>query len=364
MTCLNPCAQRLLLTTLALSALLLAGGCGREAPATPPDPELPDSRLSVDSTPQGAAILLNGVDTGEVTPHEFRGLPEGEVVVSVELPGYLVSPASVTRTVADGVPVDVPAETFTTRSLRLVILEGFANIDCGPCPQLTANFLNLTVLPEYGPDRVAFVEYAVFWPNFQDPFYKFNDVENDERIQTYSVPLAPTLIVDGDRQESAVDFELLRGAVDAALVRDPGVLVDVVADLSGTDVPVTVTIIALRDVDLTGHTLYVAIFQNALTIEPSPGTNGQTEFHHIFRDRVDALPSLDALTTDQQAVFELDVLQGAWGADATTVYAFIQNDTDRSVLQAGSTAQTALAGASLFLGQDPADHRIEEGNLP
>jgi len=348
---------------LVVACLLLAAGCGREAPATPEDPGLPDTRLAVDSNPQGAAILLGGVDSGEITPYEFMGLPEGDVVIALELPGYLVSPASIIRTLVDGVPADVPAAAFTTRSQRLVMLEGFANIDCGPCPQLTANFLNLTSQPGYGPDRVAFVEYAIFWPNIQDPFYRYNSDGNDERIQAYQVTAAPTLVADGHTQASALDFEILRGAVDAALTLDPGVLVDVVADLSGTDVPVTVTVTALRDVDLSGHSLFVALFQDALTVDPSPGTNGQTEFHHIFRDRADTLPALAALGAGEDAVFELDVVQGDWGPDATTVYAFIFNDLDHNILQAGTTAQTAVASARLFTG--PAVVPVSlEGNLP
>ncbi|MGA2917879.1 beta strand repeat-containing protein [Methanoregula sp.] len=56
--------------------------------------------ISVTSTPAGAAISIDGTDTGKVTPFTIDNIAPGDHVVSVTLSGY--NPASTTITVAAG----------------------------------------------------------------------------------------------------------------------------------------------------------------------------------------------------------------------------------------------------------------------
>ena len=69
-------------------ALILAS-CGREAPTYAP------GDITVISTPTGASIFIDGVDTGEVTPHTFQGLDVNLYNVSVELTNFVASPGVV-----------------------------------------------------------------------------------------------------------------------------------------------------------------------------------------------------------------------------------------------------------------------------
>ncbi len=62
--------------------------------------------LAVNSTPQGAAITLDGTETGQVTPYTFSELAPGDHTVAVNLAGY--EPASKTVSVVAG--STVPAE--------------------------------------------------------------------------------------------------------------------------------------------------------------------------------------------------------------------------------------------------------------
>ncbi len=80
-----------------------------------------EGTLSVLSAPEGAAIQLDGEDTGERTPHTFAGMTEGSHLVRVELEGYL------------------PKETQTT----LVVGESTeVLLSLVPPPPTTARFLN------------------------------------------------------------------------------------------------------------------------------------------------------------------------------------------------------------------------------
>ncbi len=293
-------------------------------------------------SPVGARILVGGEDTGKIVPAAVAGLEQGTVMVSLELDGYLVTPEQYKVTIVDKEIIDIPADAFTTRSRKTVILEGFANTSCGPCPELTDNLVAMVAKPAFTSDRVLYMEFSVSWPQFTDPFYQANPVENDRRINIYQVAGAPDLYIDGVRQVDALNAITMENSVLAALESDPGFLVDVTADLSSTSVPVTVTLTALRDLDLTGHVLFVAIYEKEIVIDPAPGINGQTVFHHVFRnvfrDLDNNLPALNALTVGVPRQFDVMLNRGTSAPDNYVVLAFVQHETSHAVLQAGSTA--------------------------
>ena len=81
----KPFIRNMLLAAAVLGGAFLGTGCGREAPVYAP------GAISVTSVPPGAAILFDGVDTGEITPHTFADLPANRYRVTVSLPAYGVS---------------------------------------------------------------------------------------------------------------------------------------------------------------------------------------------------------------------------------------------------------------------------------
>ncbi len=306
--------------------------------------------LRVTSEPPGARIIVDGLDTGRTTPAIVAGLDPGPVRLSLALDTWLCVPGSVEVTVVEGVVTEVPAGSLRLRSRRTVLLEGFSNVNCPPCPQLTANLLALTERDGYGPDRALFLEFAVSWPNPVDPLYLANQAENADRYLYYWVLGAPALYVDGAAQTDPVALEAAAAAVGAQWSDDPGFIIDIAAEpVAGAAVPVTVTLTPSRDVDLGGHVLYVALYENIVTFTAPPGTNGQSEFHHVFRDRVEAPRALGTLVAGEPAVFNETLDRGAAAPDNVTVIAFVQRTADKAVRQAGSTAAAAPA-RSAFAG--------------
>jgi hypothetical protein len=298
--------------------------------------------LRVTSEPAGARILVDGVDTGRVTPAIVAGLDPGAVQVSLARDTWLCVPGSVPVTVVEGAVTEVPAGSLRLRSRRTVVLEGFSNVNCPPCPQLTANLLELTARDGYGPDRTLFLEFAVNWPNATDPLYLANSAENADRYTWYWVLGAPALYIDGAKQADPVALETTAATVAAQWNSDPGFLLDLsAAPAAGATVPVTVTLVPAVDVDLAGHVLFVALYEDVVTFPAAPGTNGQSEFHHVFRDRVDAPPALGSLVAGQPAVFNVTLSRGAAAPDNVTVVAFVQRTADKVIRQAGSTAIAA-----------------------
>jgi hypothetical protein len=322
------------LLTLGLLALI---SCGAEPPTfTPTGPSVP-GRIIVSSTPAGAAIFLDGDDLSNTTPDTLTGLDPANYTVSVNMDGLVPDPAEITIDLQSGQTAAADF-TLTDRAQKIVILEGFANVSCPPCPEMTDNLVAMTAKPGFGSDRVLFLEFAVSWPQLADPFFLANHLENTDRYSLYSVVEAPDLYIDGIRQDDALDDVAMENAVLAALDTDPGFEIDVTADFSGTTVPVTVTLNANRDLDLTGHVLFVAIFEKEVVIDPAPGNNGQTVFHHVFRDRVDTLPVLGNVTAGSASEFNLSLEVATAGSDGYVALAFVQHETSRAILQAGSTA--------------------------
>jgi hypothetical protein len=329
---------------LLTAGLIFLASCGAEPPwFAPVDP----GNIIVRSNPAGATIFLDGVDQGTTTPDTLRGLDPGSYEVTVELPDHVADPAMMT---IDLRPAETDSAEFTlspsVTAQKVVLLEGFSNVSCPPCPELTENLVAMMAKPEFSADKVQFLEFAVSWPALLDPFYLANVQENSDRYTLYNVLGAPDLYLDGVRLDDPLDADAMESAVLAAMNDDPGFEIEVSADFSTAPVPVTVVLNALRNLDLTGHVLFVAIYEKEVVIDPAPGDNGQTEFHHVFRDRVDILPTLGALTPDTPVQFDLTLTSGSAGADAYAAVAFVQHETSRVILQAGSTATAKTARAA------------------
>ncbi len=330
------------------------------------------TQLLVTSNPAGAAIFMDGNDTGEVTPATISGLEAGDVTVSLNLDGRYVSPAGYTVTIVEHETTELPIDTFIFRSKKTVMVEGFSNVDCAGCPELATNVEALMHLDGYELDRVLYCKFSMFWPSALDPHYRQNIDENNARKDYYISDLGggiPMMTIEGSRvtgsgPNNTPTASEMATMIDVVLDQVPGFLIDITADFSNTTVPLSATVTAMEDVDLTGHTLYIALVQDFLEYEEAPGNQGETEFHWLFRDRVDTLPTLGAMTTGQTVTFDETVNRDDWDLDTLHVIAFVQNDVTRAILQAGISTTAAPSPAALFLDDNTLNRPTAGGNRP
>jgi len=329
------------------------------------------TQLTVTSTPAGAAIFIGGTDTGEVTPATISDVTPGDVEVQLALAGSYVSPASFTANVTANENNVLPADTFTLRWKKLAMMEGFSNVDCGGCPELADNLEAFMHTEGYGLDRAIYCKFSMSWPNGNDPFYQYNTAENNNRMTYYQSDLGsagiPMLTIDGSVAEgtgangSPTPTEIVP-LIDAVLLEEPGFLIDVTADLTNTNIPVTVTLTAMEDVDLNGYTLYIALVQDYFLSEEA--FQDVVDFHWLFRDRVNSSPALSALTSGETVVFNETLVRSDWDLETLHVLAFAQNNTTKEILQAGITTATDHAPASLFLNDKTNNSPTLGGNRP
>ena len=72
------------------------------------NPNIKLGSLEVSSEPNGAAILINGADTGQITPYSFRGMVAGEYMITLALTGY--APKDITASVEAGETAELSPE--------------------------------------------------------------------------------------------------------------------------------------------------------------------------------------------------------------------------------------------------------------
>ena len=159
----------LLIIIGAFLAVVLLNGCGQKDPTRPLT-----GMIYVVSDSAGAAIYLDGDDTGQVTPDTLKEVPNGTHVVTVRLSGFVSLPDSAIAEVSGG---ELSQISFVMMPLagssKIVLLEHFTSVNCGPCPE--ANEIINGVLDTFGPQQVLGIEYHP-WP--ADPFYNAAPDEN------------------------------------------------------------------------------------------------------------------------------------------------------------------------------------------
>ncbi|MFC1683276.1 PEGA domain-containing protein [Candidatus Zixiibacteriota bacterium] len=318
------------LLALAASASILLNGCGQKDPTQPLT-----GKIYVLSDSTGATIILDGEDTGQVTPDTLSEVAIGPHVVKVRLSGFVSAPESLTVQVNSGQVVEALfALNEVAGSRRLVLLEHFTSVNCGPCPE--ANEVINGVLEDLGSDWVIGVEYHP-WP--ADPFYNAASPENIARNNYYGVTTIPVLFVGGLSSPDADDSLAIVTAVEARSEITPQVAITVTDTVAGQSWSGAARLIGLEDVvssDLRG---FFVVLEREIHMAQAPGTNGEKDFYYVMRKilpdpagEVLNISSGDTLTIFRETDLHPD-------SDPDQIYSiyFIQDYLGKEVLQAGTT---------------------------
>lgn len=359
---------------LLLAFTTQSPGCGRQAPDFAPSPTQEWGFLSVISTPSGAAITLDGQDTGQVTPDTLDAIVTGPHVVRVRLDGYVAEPESLVVEVT--APLMASAAFLLSElqqaPLKVALLEGFSNVDCLGCPELAATLAAVMAEPGHGRDRLLLIKYAANWPNYLDPHYQANPQDNTARLTFYQRDIMgiPTLFADGalvgvsGQAPTSAELSML---VDELLEVDPGFAIGVTATIAGPSVTVEATLTAVRSVSRTGAVLHFALLENPVVYAAPPGSQGETEFHWIMRDFITLAESPLPLTAAEPREMSGNlVVPAVCLSEHLAVIAFVQDPATREILQAGLAPlvpatcsplppppQSALATSRVFNGRSP-----------
>lgn len=313
--------------------------------------------LTVTSEPADAAIALDGVDTGELTPHTFENLVPRDYDVSVSLVDHVADPPSITVTVV-GDQAATADFTLTSVPRRIVLFEGFSSTYCIGCPDFNDNVGLVMAQPGYGTDRLLYVKWPAFLSNL-DPFYFQTQSTTNGRVAWYDEDgnmSLPTCYADGALLGSEgvpPDDQGMLSYIDAQPeFADFRIIVETDEDL--TDVTdlihnATVTLAGPDAVDLSGHVLNVVlVYEEVETEDVYPYGNG-TEFHWVMRDFYQTPDPIGQLAAGVPLEFPVtlvdpdpdDVPFDTITPHGKQIIAWVQNSSSKAVLQAGSTVDTS-----------------------
>lgn len=222
---------------------------------------------------------------------------------------------------------------------RLSILEVFTSATCPPCVP-AAGMLKDVISPANG---VVSARFHLNFPAPNDPFYVDNAVDNGSRQTFYGVNSIPDGYLNGKKIGlSASAGPNLLAAVKADNAKKSPCKIDVVhtPTANGGAVKVTVT----TNADLKAHKLHVAVVSYLTEI---PGlssrltnSNGEEEFSDAMNKMLPNAGgtslSIDA-SKDQTFEFTYNRKgQETWPPGQQYVIAYIQTNSTREVIQAGT----------------------------
>lgn len=306
--------------------------------------------LTVTSTPPGAAIMIDGTDSGEITPHTFSLAPLN-FSVAVARHGFHAADARTTTVVAAG----EVTEDFQLSAAKIVLLETISGVNCAGCPAMNTVLLNLEN-SGYGPDEMLGIKYSGPFGG-PDLHYNANSAVLQARMTFYASNTiwnwaAPTLFFNGDLAVAPAfnngypSFGEMTLLLDAALATDPGFAIDVaVVDYAADPVVITIDLVPTREITGTNVVLNVAIVENPIVYDTPPGSYGETEFHWICREYAQVSTSPLPISPAAPGHFEFNLTKQAnWtGVETANLWTivFVQNETTLEVIQAGALVPTA-----------------------
>ena len=151
---------------------------------------------------------------------------------------------------------------------RIPMIEHFSASTCPPCVAVNNQ---MGVFCNNNPGRFAYTKYQMNWPGAGDPYYT---AEGGVRRDYYGVSGVPDIYLDGDGTNNTA----VNQTVFDQHAAEPGYF-DVRGSFSveGNTIHVIADVIPYVDIEAR---VFVAV--NEKVTYGNVGTNGETEFHHVF----------------------------------------------------------------------------------
>ncbi|MES2133866.1 MAG: T9SS type A sorting domain-containing protein [Bacteroidota bacterium] len=243
------------------------------------------------------------------------------------------------------------------QSPRMSLYEEFTGENCGPCaatnpgldPILAGNANNTVVLKW----QVAIPSA----PSLMTSLYQQNKTEIDARMNYYAVNSAPSARQDG---QSAVVFGATSdhpGYTTAAILNTAAAITSPFTitmnrawNATFDAITVTGTITASNTYTTTGTNLKfrVVMAERQVDYASAPGSNGETEFHHVARKSFPDLTNGTAMSntwaTAQTQTFSIvcTLPSYIWDKSQVEMIGFIQDESNKKVLQSVLAAPVPL----------------------
>lgn len=218
----------------------------------------------------------------------------------------------------------------TNEVAKKVVWESFTNTSCGPCAG--ANPTHEKVISA-NIDKVIPVFLHVSWPSNQDPFYVPISSLLNARTQYYGIQGVPSVVLNGKQSSATGDETGLTTAVSQEAEQFSALKMTLSDNLSGNTWNCTVNIEVLGGVSPGNYKLHVGVTESDLSFN---APNGEKHFNWVLRNMYPSETGT-ALTLTEGATITKNIacdLDASWKKDKLEIFAFIQNDDTKEILQA------------------------------
>ena len=318
---------------LLAAAMILISGCETNPPNSP-DQNISYGKVFVSAQINGAAIYLNNVNTGKVTPDTLSA-PVGNNTITLMANGFVTESMQVFITEGS-----VSSAAFTlspATSGKVVLMEEFSNVSCVPCI-VTNKIIKSLFNYRYTTNQLAIVKFPAYYPSPNDPMYLAAKQDCDSRLTYYTVSSTPTIRIDGTIRPTPSDSNAIIAAIEQQLALSAQINVSAKDTIINNTLKITVDVqyadtAGLNMADLVLHTV---VTEEEITYSNPPGSNGETAFYHVARKMLPNFSGVSLTNTGTEIVTyqsETVIAQG-WNQSKLSVVAFIQNKKTKQVYQA------------------------------
>ncbi len=230
---------------------------------------------------------------------------------------------------------------------RVVLVEQATNAGCGCAGVLDPGLDSLFTL--YGHEAVVCIRYNGWWPWEYDALYLDNPLEIEARVDYYAMTEMPTILIDGEPTPRLCDANSFPGRLEQRFAVSSPLEVLAVGSQDVDSFYVDVRVIADSDPGADTLMLRVAVVEDSVYYN---APNTKKYWRHTFRTM---LPDTDGLAftidTGETLDFSLSVaLAPGWDASKVSAVALVQDDDDKSIVQACSTVPKRSEWACYYGG--------------
>lgn len=226
-----------------------------------------------------------------------------------------------------------------SQSQRLVFVEEFTQASCPPCASQNPTF-NATL--NANPTKVVALKHQVWWPGY-DPMYNHNPSDVNTRVAYYNVTGVPNAVMDGTSQ-GAPNTVVTTNSINTEYAVSSPFTIALSHSFSPDYLTINITCTITASQAISGTLkARVAIMERDIYFATQPGTNGETHFEGVMKKMLpDAegttLPTTWAVGDVQTLSFSVPVPWYTYDLNQVAVVAYVQDDADKDVKQAGYSA--------------------------
>ncbi len=228
---------------------------------------------------------------------------------------------------------------------KIVLMEEATNASCGPC---AANNPKLQDFFSHYFGGVISVRYHAWWPG-NDPMYSLNTGENRDRINYYGITGVPNYMMDGTNHGEPSSPAAMYQQMKERLALSSPVKIVVGKSITADSIFAVVKIYAVGDMTTSNVKMRVSVIERKIEYASPPGSNGEKVFNDVMRKFLTSTAGTDInnMTAGDSLVFNFSAeLNSQWNASDLAVVAWLQNDTNKNILQSGINLPTFIINSN------------------